>query len=304
VVVVDSIIIIYRNIKSNEGSIKAKDRVPSNLLEQISAIEIPVSYFSNSPSNQFDLSYHPFTASLLEKIRSQSVSLGGIGEIRDGIIQGKISDKLFINQPIDEKSKPLLFGKNITKYSIRFNDNWVNYKPGEMMRLEVERRGSRVRHGLWMRVAEIFERNKILTRQTADEIIAAYDSDNYYYSNTLHGTTIMDNNYHPLYVLALMNSTLMTWYYRSTTAEEGKVFAQIKIKLLRLLPIKKASNIAAQQPFIALVDRILVITKDDNYLQNPQKQSQVRALEQEIDQMVYQLYSLTEKEIRTVEGDK
>lgn len=35
------------------------------------------------------------------------------------------------------------------------------------------------------------------------------------------------------------------------------------------------------QPFITLVDRILAITKDNDYLQNPAKQAQVKALEQE-----------------------
>ncbi|OGH07763.1 MAG: hypothetical protein A2W22_02705 [Candidatus Levybacteria bacterium RBG_16_35_11] len=49
------------------------------------------------------------------------------------------------------------------------------------------------------------------------------------------------------------------------------------------------------------VDRILSITKDEDYLQNPEKQAKVKELEQEIDQLVYNLYSLTEEEIRIVE---
>ena len=60
---------------------------------------------------------------------------------------------------------------------------------------------------------------------------------------------------------------------------------------------------------------ILAITKDDYYLQNPQKQAMVMALEREIDRMVYQLYlpapqrgasrqagGLTDEEIQIVEG--
>ena len=57
-----------------------------------------------------------------------------------------------------------------------------------------------------------------------------------------------------------------------------------------------------QQKFIGLVDRILVIAKDDDYLQNSQKQVKVKETEQEIDQMVYQLYDLTEEEIKIVES--
>ena len=55
-----------------------------------------------------------------------------------------------------------------------------------------------------------------------------------------------------------------------------------------------------QKPFIELVDRILSITKDKDYLRNPQKQAKVKALEQEIDQMVYKLYGLTAEEIAIV----
>lgn len=39
-----------------------------------------------------------------------------------------------------------------------------------------------------------------------------------------------------------------------------------------------------------------------NSLQNPQKQAKVKALEAEIDQLVYKLYDLTEEEIGIVEG--
>jgi hypothetical protein len=57
-----------------------------------------------------------------------------------------------------------------------------------------------------------------------------------------------------------------------------------------------------QKPFIEIVDKILTITKDDDYPQNPQKQAQVKVYEREIDQMVYELYGLTDEEIAIVEG--
>ncbi|HHT9114991.1 MAG: hypothetical protein HY607_09050 [Planctomycetes bacterium] len=44
------------------------------------------------------------------------------------------------------------------------------------------------------------------------------------------------------------------------------------------------------------------ITKDEDYLQKPDKQAKVRSLERQIDQMVYKLYDLTPEEIVIVEG--
>ena len=79
--------------------------------------------------------------------------------------------------------------------------------------------------------------DKILTRQTADRIIAAIDTENYFYANTLHGTTIINNNFDKFYVLAVLNSQLISWFYKNTSPESNKVFAQIKIDILKKLPI-------------------------------------------------------------------
>ena len=42
--------------------------------------------------------------------------------------------------------------------------------------------------------------------------------------------------------------------------------------------------------------------KDEDYLQNPDKQAKVHDLEKHIEQMVYKLYDLTQEEIAIVEG--
>ena len=51
-----------------------------------------------------------------------------------------------------------------------------------------------------------------------------------------------------------------------------------------------------------LVDKILILTKSDDYLENPVKQAGVKKYEKQLDRLVYQLYGLTEEEIRIVEG--
>jgi len=52
-----------------------------------------------------------------------------------------------------------------------------------------------------------------------------------------------------------------------------------------------------------LVEKISSITKDEDYIKNPQKQDKVKTIEAEIDQMVYKLYDLTPEEIKIVEGE-
>ena len=53
-----------------------------------------------------------------------------------------------------------------------------------------------------------------------------------------------------------------------------------------------------------MFNKILTITKADDYLSNLAKQAKVREYEREIDQLVYKLYDLTPEEIRIVEGEE
>ena len=48
------------------------------------------------------------------------------------------------------------------------------------------------------------------------------------------------------------------------------------------------------------VNKILNITKDEDYSDNPEKQAKVKRLEKEIDKLVYELYELTPEEIEVV----
>ena len=63
---------------------------------------------------------------------------------------------------------------------------------------------------------------------------------------------------------------------------------------LRKFPIKKIGTVE-QQPFISIVDQILETKKFD-------PNADTTALEKEIDKIVYELYGLSEEEIRIIEG--
>jgi hypothetical protein len=289
--IVDSVIMIYQNTEESNYTVFCRDRILTNELISAKGQKIDKNYFLNSINKQFSLTFDPTVENLISKIKKCSVELNKIAEIKDGIIQGKVEDLLFLTEPKDSNSKRLLFGRNINRYIINYDNNWVNYVPDEMMKEEIIRRGPGVRIGLWMRTPEIFERNKILTRQTADEIIAAYDCEHYYYANTLHGTTITDCNYYPEYVLTILNSKLTTWYYRTTTAENGKVFAQIKIGILGMLPIPKLSK-DEQRYFVETVNQINNNKNNDTFL---------CLLYEKINNKIYELYGLTPEEIALVE---
>jgi len=288
--VVDSILIFFERDQRKPEFICARRKVKQRDINNAQTLLIPVSYFELSPSSQFDLNYSTTKYDLLKKITTHSIPLGDISDTKDGIIQSKIGDILFLSKKEHADCRKLLVGEDVTRYGMNYANRWVDYRPAEMMKIEKKRKGS----GLRLRERSIFERPKILTRQTADEIIATYDEKNFYYANTLHGTAVLNEAYHPYFVLAVLNSKITTWYYRSNTDEEGKVFAQIKIELLRKLPIPNTGK-NEQRPFVQIVTKILA-TKERT------PAADLSALENEIDQMVYKLYGLTKEEVEVIEG--
>ena len=285
--VVDSIILSYKNTINSATELIAKNNINLKNINTKEGIIIPISYFKNSPNNQFDLNYSVLKSDTLKKIVKNTIKLSEISETRDGIIQSKIPDVLFLKERKNEHCEKLLFGKDILKYGLNFNNNWVNYQPEKMMKIEVERGGA----GLRLRDRKIFESIKILTRQTADTIIATIDTDKYFYSNTLHGTIIKDENYDIKFVLALLNSNVLKYYYRQTTSEGGKVFAQVKIEILRQMPIKITTK-ESQIPFIIIIDYLLFLHKKETpqNLSNIENIQIASHIEDILNIMVYEIY--------------
>ncbi len=97
------------------------------------------------------------------------------------------------------------------------------------------------------------------------------------------------------FLLALLNSKLPLFYikekYRGSSYNGGINF---NVDMINNLPIPKLSP-DQQQPFIELVDKILIGKKTGENTAH---------LEREIDQQVYALYGLTDDEINIIEGGK
>jgi len=177
----------------------------------------------------------------LRTVRAHSVPLGEIADVRDGVIQGTVGDALFANSPKRAANpKPLLTGRDVTRMKIAPHSRWIDYDPARMNALEEARRGTRA-NGLRMRTREVFERPKILSRQTADRIVAACDPvGRYYYANTLHGTAPLRGTFSLHFLAVVMNSAVVDRWYRIVASESGKPFPQVKIAILKRLPVCRA----------------------------------------------------------------
>ena len=139
-----------------------------------------------------------------------------------------------------------------------------------------------------------FTKERILLRETGSSLTAVYLGDETIYSNrSLYSILITKPELKTKYVLALLNSSLLQWYYATMFKGDTELFPKIRIAQAKQLPIFKAS-LEQQQPIIELVDRIL-----EKKRSNPN--ADTSASEREIDEKVYELYDLSPEEIAVIE---
>ncbi len=319
--------------------IKKKDKT-YNTLNEPKTLKIDQEFFSTLPSNNF-VTRNIDNFKILNKINKGSVLelINFLDE--DGIQRGVSPDlkKAFIVDSNTVKKyklekdilKPTLTGGiHIKRYAIEKDDLWLiystrntdikkypnirnfidNYK-NEITCVEVKQK----KHSLYTlhraREEKIFLKpQKIVGVITEDEIVATIDEQQNYYTDGLYLFAVK-KNVDAQYILGIINSKLFVFLYKTICMESGRVLAQVKPTFIERLPIKvidfnTKSEVIIYQKIISFVDQILATKKqlqqakteaDKNYLN-----SKCERLDKEIDQLVYQLYGLTEDEIKIVEG--
>ncbi|GAA7310466.1 Eco57I restriction-modification methylase domain-containing protein [Helicobacter pylori] len=97
---------------------------------------------------------------------------------------------------------------------------------------------------------------------------------------------------HAKFLVGLLNSRLLDWLFRKTSTNN-----HVNLYELETLPIPQItkSNQPTADKIIALVDKILMVKEKD-------PKANTLDLEKEIDALVYQLYNLTDKEIKIIEA--
>jgi adenine-specific DNA-methyltransferase len=148
------------------------------------------------------------------------------------------------------------------------------------------------------REQEIFESEKILVPYRSKTNIFGYSLDSVYSSRDVFFITKKEN--HDLkYLLGILNSKLVYLWLYFRGKRKGDML-ELYYAPLSEIPTKEIPS-PKQNFLIQLVDQILSIAKDSDYLDNPDKRAKVKDMEKEIDQLVYKLYELTSDEIEIVE---
>jgi hypothetical protein len=152
---------------------------------------------------------------------------------------------------------------------------------------------------------------KILLRKTGDKIIATFDESGIFPEQSLY---FLYGSKHPIngkYVLGLLNSLLLTFYFRIKSLTNKESIAQVKKVDLDALPIRTINfddptDVGQHDRMVQLVELMLELHKKLPLAQTSQEktmlQRRIEATDKQIDALVYQLYELTAEEIAIVEG--
>ena len=265
------------------------------------------------------------TLRMLEKLENIGMPLG---EYVDGFYRGVVTgcnDAFIIDADtrkylIDEDAgsneliKPVLRGKHLRKWKAKAGDYLIFTRRGidiehypaikrylNQYRLDLEpkksrgqKRGRKVGNYKWYEIQDNtayyteFEKPKIIYRRIAKSLDASYDTTGTFGLDT---TFFIPTN--DLSLLAILNSKLFDWYARHKVLPLNDPWAggglQFFSQYMEKVPIADRS-VEQKAALTGFVQQILADPESDG----------VREIEREIDELVYQLYGLTDTEIELI----
>ena len=136
-------------------------------------------------------------------------------------------------------------------------------------------------------------KNKILVRQIGEHPEGGLDTRGYAVLNAAFMIVPKTNAVDPRFLLGVLNSAAVRFYWLNKFRDDRKTFPKIKGEYLKLLPLPKVTP-AKQTAVVKFVEKVASAKQ-----KNPA--ADTSALEREIDQQVYALYGLTPEEIKIVQ---
>jgi hypothetical protein len=225
------------------------------------------------------------TASILNKISSNSKPLGLLSDICIGIQVGGDGDSSefkarYISKiRLNLSYKPMLDGKDY----LPFKTNWD---------------GKYIKYGQWLhrkRDEKYFNNDKIMIRQVGAVPVASIDYDKFYTLNTIYNVLLTDPNYPIEYVFALINSTVVKFYWQCKLGDSKAFFPKIKKSQLVEIPLRLNPN--------TYMDEIVEITKGIFAHRKLDISFDTSIFEARLDAVVAHLYELTVEEYNLIMMD-
>ncbi|MHB8156142.1 MAG: Eco57I restriction-modification methylase domain-containing protein [Desulfocucumaceae bacterium] len=247
--------------------------------------------YLNTYSNQFAINIDSKEEKLKDKLLFGGVCLlNKVANINQAIALKYDRSKSIFSEKENDNYKPVLDGRDIERYTVKWPGNYLKYDVNAIHSCKRE---------------DIFiADNKIFFRRVGDKIIATLDKNKHYALNTLIVVTLKpDAKVEYEYLLGLLNSKLLNFYYVKYLKSSKKVFSEIQARQIEQLPIILPSNREQKglhDKLVKLVKEMLKLNKTPELRQR--HSADIAVIDKEIDELVYRLYGLSEAEKKVVEG--
>ena len=243
----------------------------------------------------FDLTGDADARELVRKVHSRSIPLGSFATAYFGI---QTHDRKSCVSPVRRSKswKPAVDGANISRYCVAPPSEWVNSDRGA-----IKSGGD----------SSAYERVRIGTRQIGRRPVATLLPAGWYSLNTIYNIFFTrEVNYDLCYILGLMSSRLLGWYWELHFFDHKRTFPKIKKGPLLSLPIREINfkstfDRQKHDAIVSLVRTMLELHSDHADAKTSHaktaRERQIAATDRKIDELVYDLYGLSADEIRVVE---
>ncbi len=233
-----------------------------------------------SPTHIIDTTSSSLEKNIFKKIEEGALPLSDFIRFSRGI---KTSDdkRFIINEQRNPDCKKVYRGRNLKAYQLNWNGEYIWYRP-DLMRQKV---------GCVPHSKEFFDvPEKLVTQRvnSSRQLLVAYDNQQNYFLDTTNVSNYSTwDEITPLkYLCGLLNSKLINFWYC-----KKYLMPTIGGYELHSIPIKTTNDYST---FTALVDEAILAAQKNNY-------ETLRIKMKEIDKIVYDIYELTDAEIKIIE---
>ncbi len=228
--------------KLNEVRLVEAEKI-QNFISSTGIIEnkITQNYFLANPNCEISI-ISSDSQSIIDKLRVLK-SINFYFTLKNGLNPGNIKHILISDNHETEKHKPIIWGKDISKYIINWSGKFINYDEHLIEKIDLcdvkskEGMNKQNRIDFALRSPELFEKKKIVIRKTGDSLIACIDVNNFYFDTLVHGIYEKVDGISLEFLLAILNSKPATRFYRLLHDIKGKVFAKISLDNLASFPL-------------------------------------------------------------------
>ncbi len=296
-VTASTIILILEKESDKTKRDKNKVTIFSDINDLSNKKEVEQKGFLDNTSYAFNITLGKEGAGIFEGIEKNTMPLGEISTIHaGGIATGKNKKEMIENHAKNSKYKKMLEGKDIKPYYPEFANKYILYQKDLLYRARDE--------------SIFLSPEKLITQRISGgltPLVTSYDNQQFYTFNSTN-TLLPKNKDYPLkYIIALLNSKLINWYYVNKFTNKSELTVNISKTFLEQLPVKNPSE-SQRQKIIQMVDKMLSLSKrlfemgDKTTSETKDLNDKIDNLNNEINEEVYKLYGITDKQREVIEN--